>query len=58
MSILITTQHQRKLFKNIFHQTADTIELKQKVYNIRYRVYCEEFNYESVESCPNKTGIR
>jgi N-acyl amino acid synthase of PEP-CTERM/exosortase system len=27
---------------------ADTAELKQQVYNIRYRVYCEEFNYEEI----------
>ena len=33
---------------------ADTEELKQKVYHVRYNVYCKEFEYESAESCPNE----
>ena len=28
---------------------AKTEEQKRKVYGIRYRVYCDEFKYESVE---------
>ncbi|WP_198263245.1 PEP-CTERM/exosortase system-associated acyltransferase [sulfur-oxidizing endosymbiont of Gigantopelta aegis] len=43
-----------QIFKKYFSVIlADTKELKQQVYNIRYRVYCEEFNYETVASCPN-----
>ncbi len=35
-------------FKKYFDiELADTPEKKQKVYNIRYRVYCQEFGYES-----------
>jgi len=33
---------------------ANTQELKQQVYNIRYHVYCKEFEFESIESCPNE----
>ena len=35
-------------------QLANTPELKRKVYNIRYHVYCKEFEYESIESCPDE----
>lgn len=42
-------------FKKYFSvELATSDELKQKVYNIRYRVYCEEFKYEPIESCPNE----
>ena len=32
---------------------ADTPELKQEVYKIRYQVYCEELNYEPKENFPD-----
>ncbi len=35
-------------------ELANTPELKQKAYNIRYHVYCKEFEYESIDSCPNE----
>ncbi|MCP3852182.1 MAG: PEP-CTERM/exosortase system-associated acyltransferase [Gammaproteobacteria bacterium] len=35
-------------------ELADTQDLKQKVYTIRYHVYCKEFKYETVESCPDE----
>lgn len=42
-------------FKKYFSvELASTSEQKQKVYNIRYHVYCKEFEYESVESCPDE----
>ena len=33
---------------------AKTIEQKKEVYGIRYRVYCDEFGYESVDKFPNQ----
>ena len=33
---------------------AKTEEQKRKVYGIRYRVYCDEFKYESVDLYPDK----
>jgi N-acyl amino acid synthase of PEP-CTERM/exosortase system len=33
---------------------ADTAELLDKVQYVRYRVYCEEFGFEPVESCPGQ----
>ena len=42
-------------FKKYFSvELASTPEQKQKVYTIRYHVYCEEFAYEPVESCPDE----
>lgn len=32
---------------------ADTQELRAEVFGIRYRVYCEEFGYEPIESFPD-----
>lgn len=32
---------------------ADTAELKKEVYRIRYKVYCEELNYESTTKFPD-----
>jgi N-acyl amino acid synthase of PEP-CTERM/exosortase system len=33
-------------------QFADTEALQQEAFKIRYRVYCEEFQYRSKENCP------
>ncbi|PPD20323.1 MAG: PEP-CTERM/exosortase system-associated acyltransferase [Methylomonas sp.] len=33
---------------------ADTERLKQEVYGVRYRVYCEEFNYEATDLFPEQ----
>lgn len=33
---------------------ANTEQLKQQVYGVRYRVYCEEFNYEATDLFPDK----
>ena len=33
---------------------ANTPELRSKVYQVRYRVYCDEFGYEPVEQFPNQ----
>jgi len=33
---------------------ANTEQLKQEVYGVRYRVYCEEFNYEATDLFPDK----
>jgi len=33
---------------------AKTAEQKRKVYGVRYRVYCDEFKYESVDKYPDK----
>ena len=42
-------------FKQYFTvQLADTAELKQKVYSIRYHVYCKEFGYEPLENFPDE----
>jgi len=42
-------------FKNYFSvELAVTPEQKRKVFGIRYRVYCEEFEYESREHFPGK----
>lgn len=42
-------------FKRFFAvDYAATLEQKQKVYGIRYRVYCEEFRYESADRFPEK----
>lgn len=40
-----------KYFKVVF---ANTEELKQKTYGVRYRVYCEEFNYEATDLFPDQ----
>ena len=32
---------------------ANTNKLREEVYKIRYKVYCQELNYESEEDCPN-----
>ena len=36
-------------FNHFFLSIADTPELKQEVYKIRYQVYCEELEYEPKE---------
>ena len=36
---------------------AETESQKQNVYRIRYRVYCEEFRYESVEHFPDQFEV-
>ena len=42
-------------FQNYFTiELASTPEEKQSVYEIRYRVYCEEFGYEPAESFPDQ----
>ena len=33
---------------------ADSPALKQDVFKIRYKVYCDEFEYESAMDCPNQ----
>ncbi len=33
---------------------ANTEQLKQEVYGVRYRVYCEEFNYEATDLFPDQ----
>lgn len=33
---------------------ANTEQLKQEVYGVRYRVYCEEFNYEATDLFPEQ----
>jgi N-acyl amino acid synthase of PEP-CTERM/exosortase system len=35
-------------------EQANTPEQLDSVYKVRYRVYCEEFQYESPEACPNQ----
>jgi len=40
--------------KYFFVELAHTPEMKQKVYNIRYHVYCKEFEYEPIECCPDE----
>lgn len=43
-----------QIFQKYFSvKLADTDALRQIVYNIRYRVYCEEFQYESINSFPD-----
>ena len=42
-------------FKKYFTvELVNSLAMKQKVYNIRYRVYCKEFEYEPVENCPDE----
>ena len=44
-----------KSFKKYFTvEFADTLAMQQKIYHIRYNVYCKEFGYESIESYPNE----
>ncbi|MDQ2697101.1 MAG: PEP-CTERM/exosortase system-associated acyltransferase [Pseudomonadota bacterium] len=33
---------------------ADTPQLREKVFHIRYQVYCKEFNYEDEADCPGQ----
>ena len=35
-------------------ELAKTEEQKRKVYGVRYRVYCDEFKYESIDQYPDK----
>jgi N-acyl amino acid synthase of PEP-CTERM/exosortase system len=43
------------LFQQYFYaELAVTSEEKQESYRVRYRVYCEEFNYESPENSPGR----
>jgi len=45
-------------FKEFFTiDFSDTAEIRSKIYNVRYRVYCEEFKYEDASSCPNEQEI-
>ncbi|MCD8526070.1 MAG: PEP-CTERM/exosortase system-associated acyltransferase [Alphaproteobacteria bacterium] len=53
-SLLEACIHSMRLrsFLSAYHKTfevikADTPELKARVYNLRYRVYCEEYSYEN-----------
>ena len=42
-------------FESYFRvELVTTDEQKEKVFNIRYRVYCEEFNYEATDLFPDK----
>ncbi len=42
-------------FKKYFTvELVNSLAMKQKVYHIRYRVYCKEFKYEPVENCPDE----
>lgn len=50
MSELSITQHFHKYFQLI---VANTPELKQKVFSIRYQVYCKELNFEPAENFPD-----
>ncbi len=44
-----------ELFKKYFIVEFITApEDKRKVYNIRYNVYCKEFKFETIESCPDE----
>jgi len=44
-----------KIFEQYFLvELANTFEMKQKVYNIRYHVYCDELKYESVDLFPDE----
>jgi N-acyl amino acid synthase of PEP-CTERM/exosortase system len=44
-----------KSFQEYFTvEFAQTAEQKSKVYGVRYRVYCDEFGYESVDRFPNQ----
>lgn len=45
-------------FKRYFSiEIANTPEQKELVYGVRYRVYCEEFNYEAVDKYPQRLEI-
>lgn len=45
-------------FENYFSvDFAVTPEQKRKIFNIRYNVYCNEFNYQSPEDYPDKQEI-
>lgn len=44
------TENFRRYFKV---QLADSDALREEVYRVRYRVYCEEFKYESVDLFPD-----
>jgi len=48
---LTLTESFRKYFSI---EVADSSAMKQKIYHIRYRVYCKEFEYEAVENCPDE----
>ena len=50
MSCLNITQHFDKYFQLI---VANTAELKQEVFSIRYQVYCEELNFEPAKNFPD-----
>jgi len=42
-------------FQDFFRiEIAQTKEQKSKVYGIRYRVYCDEFGYESIDKFPDE----
>lgn len=49
----MNTPHLDHHFQNYFDVLfAHTPELREKVYRIRYDVYCREFHYETEEDCP------
>ena len=44
-----------KSFQEFFTvEVAQTAKQKSQVYGIRYRVYCDEFGYESIDKFPNE----
>ena len=51
MSYCSIAEHFYRYFQLI---VADNPELKREVYSIRYKVYCEELNYESPEKFPDR----
>ena len=50
MSNTSIAQHFSQYFQPVI---ANTAELKKEVYRIRYKVYCEELNYESTTKFPD-----
>lgn len=53
--MLSDTQKLAESFEQYFRiDFANTEKLKQEVYGVRYRVYCEEFNYEATDLFPDK----
>ncbi|HCB12159.1 MAG TPA: PEP-CTERM/exosortase system-associated acyltransferase [Gammaproteobacteria bacterium] len=49
----MNTPHLDNHFQNYFDVLlADTAELREQVYRLRYDVYCREFHYEREEDCP------
>ena len=44
----------RKFFRYFSVRLADTQDLRDEVYRIRYQVYCQEFGYEPAENFPEE----